>query len=184
MKPRSDSKLKGLPEDRQEQIVAWACTPKTEEHPGGLAYAQDQLAAGGLKVSQATLSEFVSWWRLQQRFSRAAARASQVADLIASRNPEFTPQQVRELAQSVFTMEALDSGDAETFVRLENLKLSQDSARTRAEIEREKLGISRQRLVLDKARQQLLRIAEQGLTDENKDGVQALLAEFEALGVK
>lgn len=184
MKPRSDSKLKLLAPDRQEQIVAWSRTPKTEEHPGGLAYAREQLAADGMKVSLSTLSEFVSWWELQQRFSSASSRASQVAELLAKRNPDMTPDSVRELAQALFTVEALDARDADTFVKLESLRLSQDSARTRADLEREKLVISRQRLVLSKAWVQLQRIAEQGLTDENKDGVEALLAEFEALGVK
>jgi hypothetical protein len=184
MKPRSDSKLKTLPEDRQAQIVAWSKEPKTDEHPGGLAYAQEQLAADGIRVALSTLSEFCSWYALNQRFARASSRADQVADLLRQQNPNMDPEQVRRLAQSVFTMEALDAGDAETFVSLEHLKLAQDSARTKAEIDREKLAIAKQRLLLDRARQQLQRIAENGLTDENKDGVSALLSELEALGVK
>jgi len=146
MKPRSDSKLKTLPEERQEQIIAWARTQKTEEHPGGLAYAREQLAADGLKVSMSTLSEFVSWYGLQQRFAKAASRANQVADLLQQRNPDMEPEHVRKLAQSIFTLEALDSGDADTFVSLEHLKLAQDSAQTKADLERQKISISRQRL--------------------------------------
>lgn len=152
MKPRSDSKLKTLPEERQEQIVAWARTQKTEDHPGGLAYAREQLAADGLKVSMSTLSEFVSWYALQQRFAKAASRANQVADLLRQRNPEMQPEQVRKLAQSIFTLEALDSGDAETFVNLEHLKLKQESAKTKAEFEREKIEISKRKLSLQEAR--------------------------------
>lgn len=184
MKPRSDSKLKLLPPERQEQIVAWSRTPKTEDHPGGLAYAREQLAADGLQVSISTLSEFVSWWELQQRFSSASSRASQVAELLAKRNPDMTPDSVRELAQALFTIEAIDSRDAETYVNLEHLQLKRESAETKAKLEQEKLVISRQRLVLSKAWTQLQRIREQGLTDANKDGVQALLEEFAALGVK
>lgn len=184
MKPRSDSKLKLLPPERQEQIVAWSRTRKTEEHPGGLAYAQEQLAADGIKVSLSTLSEFVSWWELQQRFSSASSRATQVAELLAKRNPDMSPEAVREMAQALFTLEALDARDAETFVNLEHLQLKRESAETKAKLEQEKLVISRQRLVLSKAWSQLQRIREQGLTEANKDGVQALLAEFEALGVK
>jgi len=146
MKPRSDSKLKNLPEERQEQIIAWARAAKSEAHPGGLAYAREQLAAGGLKVSLTTLSEFVSWYGLQQRFAQAASRANQVAALLRQRNPDMQPEHVRKLAQSIFTLEALDSGDADTFVSLEQLKLAQDSAQTKAEFERQKISISRQRL--------------------------------------
>lgn len=148
MKPRSDSKLKTLPEERQEQIIAWARTQKTEEHPGGLAYAREQLAADGLKVSMSTLSEFVSWYGLQQRFAKAASRANQVADLLQQRNPDMEPEHVRKLAQSIFTLEALDSGDADTFVSLEHLKLAQDSARTKADLENRKLALATRRVVL------------------------------------
>jgi hypothetical protein len=84
----------------------------------------------------------------------------------------------------LFTLEAVDSGDAKTFVDLESLKLAQESAKAKAWLDREKLKVAQQRLLLDKARQQLLRIAEDGLTEGNRDGVSALLSELEALGVK
>ena len=148
MKPRSDSKLKTLPEDRQSQIFAWAKTPKTEDHPGGLAWAQDQLAADGLKVSISTLSEFVSWYSLQQRFSKASARAKQIEELLLEKDPSMAPEKVREMGQAIFTLEAVDAGDAATFVNLESLKLAQDSARTKADLEKQKISISRQRLQL------------------------------------
>jgi hypothetical protein len=183
-KPRSDSKLKSLPVERQEQIIAWANTPKSEECVGGLAFALEQLKSDGLTVSMSTLADFVSWWRLQQRFSRAASRAEEIAEMLRQQSPDMSPEKVRSVAQSVFTLEAVDAGDAETYVNLEHLQLKRESAETKARLEQEKLVISRQRLVLSKAWSQLQRIREQGLTDANKDGVQALLAEFEALGVK
>jgi hypothetical protein len=184
MKSRSDSKLKLLPEDMQEAIMTWAHTAKTEEHPGGLAYVRQQLAADGIIVSLRAVSEFVSWYGLQRRFAAASSRAQQIEELLRVKRPDMKPEAIREMAQALFTLEAVDSGDAETFVNLEHLKLKQDSAATKAWLEKEKLQIAKQRLLLDKARQQLLRIAEQGLTDANKDGVAALLSELEALGVK
>lgn len=170
MKPRSDSKLKTLPEERQEQIVAWARTQKTEDHPGGLAYAREQLAADGLKVSMSTLSEFVSWYALQQRFAKAASRANQVADLLQQRNPDMEPEHVRKLAQSIFTLEALDSGDADTFVSLEHLKLSQDSARTKFSLEERKLALAERRVkVMERKLDQLKGALTEGeLSDEQR----------------
>ncbi len=169
-KVRSDSVLGNLPEERQEQIIAWSMQPKTEEHPGGLSYAREQLAADGLKVSISTLSEFVSWWRLQRRFAAAASRANQVADLLEQRNPDMEPEHVRKLAQSIFTLEALDSGDADTFVSLEHLKLSQDSARTKFSLEERKLELAERRVkVMERKLDQLKGALTEGeLSDEQR----------------
>lgn len=147
MKPRSDSKLKNLPEDRQEQIIAWSRMPKTEECPGGLQHAREQLAADGIQVSLRALSEFVSWWQLENRFSGAAARAEQFEKKLLE-NPDFSPERAREAGQALFTMEAMASGDAATFVSLESLALAQRSAKTKYQLEREKLEVSKKRLQL------------------------------------
>jgi hypothetical protein len=91
MKPRSDSKLKLLPEEMQEAIMAWVRTPKSEEHAGGLAYAREQLAADGIAVSMRALSEFVSWWELQRRFASASSRAQQIEELLLRKRPDMSP---------------------------------------------------------------------------------------------
>ena len=184
MKPRSDSKLKTLPEDRQEQIVAWARTPKTEDHSGGLAYAREQLAADGLKVSISTLSEFVSWYSLQQRFSKASARAKQIEELLLEKDPNMSPEKVREMGQAIFNLEAVDAGDAATFVSLEGLRLAQDSAAFKGKIEVAKHQLAREKFAVEtckcflawfkdsKARD----IAESGLSNAEK--IAALRAEY------
>lgn len=147
MKARSDSKLKNLPEERQEQIIAWTREPKSETTPGGLQHAREQLAADGVKVSLRALSEFVSWWRLEERFSSASERAQQFEARLLQ-NPDFSPERAREAGQALFTMEAMEAGDAQTFVSLESLALAQRSAKTKFELEREKLDVSKKRLQL------------------------------------
>lgn len=155
MKPRSDSKLKNLPPERQEQIMAWARAPKTEDSPGGLQHAREQLAADGIKVSLRALSEFCSWYSLQERFTAASERAKQFEELLATRDPSLSPEAIRELGQALFTMEAVQAGDAATFVSLESLALAQRSATTRATLEREKLALAERRV----------RVAERKLDD-------------------
>ncbi len=151
MKPRSDSKLKTLPEDRQEQVIAWTKAPKTEDGPGGLQHAREQLAADGIKVSLRALSEFVSWYQLQQRFASASSRAQQIEELLRKKRPDMQPEQIREMGQALFTLEAVDAGDAATFVNLESLKLAQDSAKTRFALEEQKLKLAGRRVaVLEK----------------------------------
>ena len=148
-RPRSDSKLKLLTEEQQEQIATWARTPKSDAGPGGLAYAREMLAREyGVKVSLSTLSEFVSWHSLQQRFAKASSRATQVAELLRERAPGMEPEQVRALAQSIFTLEALDAGDAAAYVSLEHLQLSRDAVATRAKLEERKLALAERRVLL------------------------------------
>lgn len=130
-KPRSDSKLKNLPEERQEQIAEW-CRK-------GLEHAREQLAADGLRVSVRALSEFVSWWGLQQRFRAASSRARQIEEMLAEKAPEMDADQVRKLGQAMFTLEAVDAVDAKGFVRLESLRLDQETAAAKLELERAKL---------------------------------------------
>jgi len=184
MKPRSDSKLKNLPEEMQEAIIAWARTAKTDEHPGGLQYAREQLAADGIKVSLRAVSEFVSWWQLRERFSSASERAQQIEDLIKEKNPNLSPDRIRELGQALFTMEAMAEKDAQAYVALESLALAQQSAKFKGRIETEKLKLNREKFEVStcetflkwygvrKARS----IAESNLS--NADKIAKLRAEF------
>lgn len=146
MKPRSDSKLKGLPPARQEQIVEWATTPKSETCVGGLAFAREQLAKDGLKVSVRALSEFLSWWRLRERYSSAEERAQQLQELLQGKSEALSPEQIRKLGHALFTMEAVEAGDAKTFVGLEQLRLDQVNSETKASIEERKLQLAERRV--------------------------------------
>lgn len=148
MKPRSDSKLKNLPEERQEQIVEWCGK--------GLEYARAQLAADGFNTSLRALSEFWHWRQLQERFSSLSDRAQQIEELIKQKNPSMSPEKIREIGQALFTMEALDKGDAKEYVNLEYLKLAQETALTKAELEKQKLEVAREKLRQADRRIQLL----------------------------
>lgn len=147
-KPRADSKLKTLPEDRQERIIEWTRTAKTDACPGGLQHAREQLELDGLKVSMRALSEFVSWWELRERFSSAESRAQQVVDLLKAKDPSMSPDKVRELGQALFTMEAINSQQADVFVSLERLALDQRTADAKGKLEREKIKIADRRVKL------------------------------------
>jgi len=151
-KPRSDSKLKNLPEERREQIIAWLNTTKTEEHPGGLAYAREQLAADGIKVSNSTLSEFWAYWDLQQDFSDADLAATFAEEQMRAFDPA-NAQKAEDFGNFVFTSKAVRQKDPQTFVALQRLKLDKDSARTRASQEDRKIQLAARRVQLleDKA---------------------------------
>lgn len=183
MKPRSDSKLKNLPEETQEAIMAWASTPKSEGCAGGLAHAREQLAAEGVRVSLRALSEFVAWWRLEQRFCSASERAQQFERRLLE-NADFSPERARAAGQALFTMEAMEGGNVESFVALEQLRLAQDSAAFKGRLEAEKLKLARERFEVQSCERFLKwygvakarSIAEANLS--NADKIKRLRAEF------
>jgi len=150
MKARSDSKLKNLPEERQEQIIAWAKTPKSETCTGGFAYALEQLAADGLKVSLRSLSEFYSWWELKQDFSDADTLGKFAADQMKAFDPANAAK-AEAFGQFIFTGAAVRQKDPATFVAMQRLKLDKDSAKTRFALEEQKLKLAGRRVaVLEK----------------------------------
>ncbi|HSU57009.1 MAG TPA: hypothetical protein VLT36_23400, partial [Candidatus Dormibacteraeota bacterium] len=59
-KPRADSKLKTLPEERQADIAEHA-----RDHT--LAETIEWLSAHGIKLASSTLSEFLSWYHMKSQ---------------------------------------------------------------------------------------------------------------------
>lgn len=155
-KPRSDSKLKGMTDEQQALIAEWV-------RVDGVEKAMERVRMDfGVEVSASTFYEFLSWLRMRQRFSRARERSEQVAEMVKERAPGLSSEKVRALAQDVFTLEALDSEDAKTFVALQQLRLSEQIAETTALFEREKIEIrkaaeTRSREALELERQKFRR---------------------------
>jgi len=91
-KVRADAVLKNLCPAAQEQIAQWSNQPAerdAEGQPikgtGGVVFATQQLAEiarqfslPALRVSSATLYEFLDWWRLEQDLEISFAREEQV----------------------------------------------------------------------------------------------------------
>lgn len=175
-KPRSDSKLKNLPDDAQEKIMEWC--------KEGYEHARKQLAADGIRVSVRAIAEFYSWYRLQRRFSDASQRARHVEELLAQKDASLSPERIRELGQVVFTMEALEEGDKKGYVELEYLQLARESAKTKAFNEREKLALAREKFEVQSCERFLKwfkdrkarEIAESNLSNSEK--IAALRAEY------
>ncbi len=147
-KPKSNAVLKNLPADRQEQIAEW-CAKENERDSegkalsktGGLAFARDQLAADGLRVSLQTLSEFYRWWLLQRDLD-------QVFDIeTAVQERTGDSKFARETAETLFLKLSVAQQSAETFTAAtmaadmrRKLELEEVSARTKAQIAEAKLA--------------------------------------------
>jgi len=131
MKPRSDSPLKNLSEERQEQIIEWCNTPKSDACVGGHKFAKQQLAADGIKVSEGALSDFYSWWNLRRDFRRTDSLTSDFEELLRKEFPTADPKRIQDFGQTFFTMQAMAQRDSEEFRQMEYLRVAQNAQLTK-----------------------------------------------------
>jgi hypothetical protein len=129
-KPRSDSKLKNLPEDVQERIAGWC-------QEDGLQSACSRCAAElqpPVQTNPTSLGEFYAWWRLQRTFRQADSFAREAEEMLKEEFPDATPEKIAAAGQLVFTMQATNAGDADTFKELEYLRVRKEEAQHNARI--------------------------------------------------
>lgn len=122
-KPRSDAKLKNLPEDAQAEL--FALFTASELRP---AMSLEQVQAEvplrhGFTVSLDTLSRWRSWYSLRSRMDAAKAKAEQARLAMLTSDPDMTPDKLEAVAQMVFTAETLENGDVQSYVALAKLRL-------------------------------------------------------------
>ncbi len=130
-KPRSDSKLKNLPQEEQEALWELLTTPQVlmdaEEPEGAMRpFSLQELQAEvplrhGFTVALSTLSEWHSWYALRQRTERATLRVDQAKLEWLKDNPASTPEELERLGQILFTSESIEEGNAKAFVALRKL---------------------------------------------------------------
>jgi hypothetical protein len=126
-KPRADSKLKNLPDSDQEGL--WLLMHPTD--PETQAWTLDAVAVHiqetyQISVALSTLSEWHAWYALKRRMEMASQRANQTAIELA-KNSDLSPEDIERAAQTVFTAEALQSGDVSAYVALAKLRLASRS---------------------------------------------------------
>jgi hypothetical protein len=148
MKARSDSPLKNLPEERQEQIVEWCNTLKTADCAGGYKFAKEQLAADGIKASEGALSEFYSWWHLRRDFQRNDSLTRDFEELLKKEFPAAAPGKIQEFGQTFFTMQAAAKRDSKEFREMEYLRLSKETGITKARQKDQELALATRRVEL------------------------------------
>jgi hypothetical protein len=166
-KPRSDSPLRNLPEQRQEQIIEWCNTPKSDKCVGGYAFAKQQLAADGLKASQGALSDFYSWWHLRRDFQRQDSLTRDFEEMLRKEFPSADPKKIQEFGQAFFTMQAAARRDPKEFREMEYLRLSKETAATKGRHKEKELELSERRVVIlegkiSKAKEKLTKVAAKG----------------------
>src|SRR5262245_4973689 len=129
-KPRSDSKLKNLPQDVQDRIASWC-------QEDGLQSACSRCASElqpPISTTMKALSLFMQWRAVQDRketltelFARADANAKAVEDLLRKDFPGATAETLAAAGQMVFTLQASQAKDSKEFRELEYLRVSKET---------------------------------------------------------
>lgn len=126
-KPRSDAHLKTLPPDRQQDIADYARDHSLQE-------IKAWLSADGVVTSLGALSEFLSWHSLKSQLSQNESTVESVLAQLKVSRPELTEEELFAAGQAFFSAMAIETRDAKTWKRTQDLKFKRDLM----ELEREK----------------------------------------------
>jgi len=137
-KPRSDSPLGALPEDRQRAIVDYM-------RGHSLTDTRAWLRKDGFDTSEAALSRFWSSWHLREAVNEAKNDTEEFLELAKKQFPELDQAQLDQFGSAFFQMRAIKAGDAETYLALSTAKhrgqmdkLKFEQKEKQLELEREK----------------------------------------------
>ena len=96
-KPRCDSVLKTLPEERQAEIADFA-------RAHGVIKTALWLSHSGVATSKSAVARFLGWYRQRQSFLQLdAAAIASVAEL-ASERPDLTPEKLDQAGHIFFAV--------------------------------------------------------------------------------
>lgn len=152
-KPRSDSALKTLPEEKQAEIGQLLASRS-------LTDVRSVLLEQGITTSEAALSEFWSWWQLRAALRRREDRVGELVERMKEDVPAIPEDRLFELGQSLFGALSIAEEDGRTWVNTQRLRLE----RERLEIDRRKVALLEQKLRNVQA--EVTRAKDGGLTPE------------------
>ena len=115
-KPRADSRLKTLPEERQFEIPEYS-----RSH--SLAEAVQWLDANGIPTSSPALCRFLAWYRLREQRAQNDIVAEELLAQAAEHNPALTPERLQELGFMFFSGLALANQDPKTWFLAQRIAL-------------------------------------------------------------
>jgi len=131
-KPRADSVLKTLPEERQAAITDYARDKSLKE-------TREWLAADGIKTSEASLSAFLSWHALRLQLKRNESTVEVMLEKLQLQRPDLLPEQIQAVGQEFFTAMAMEQQDPKQWFFAQQLTLKKQAL----EFDREKFAESK-----------------------------------------
>jgi hypothetical protein len=115
-KPRADSRLKTLPEERQFEIAEYS-----RAHT--LCETVEWLNANGVETSRSALARFLAWYRLREQKTQNDLVAQELIAQIAQQNPDLTPDKLHEIGFIFFSGLALANQDPKTWSLVQRVAL-------------------------------------------------------------
>lgn len=145
-KPRSDARLKLLPEDQQERIWRWLTEDKKSlEETAVLCF--DDL---NVRTSRTAVGEFFKWYRLQLRMRDRESRVEQIVNDLQKAGANLSADQVQQYGAALFMSEAIESADGEGFVAAARLHLQSKELAAKVEGFKATYAQKERQLELDK----------------------------------
>lgn len=115
-KPRSDSVLKNLPKEKQEDIIDYL-----REH--SITETLAWLKGDNITTSRNPLSEFGRWFTREAQLDRNEASARQVVERYKRENPEAAQAELDVVGQLFFSQLAIDEQNNLDFKRIQDVRL-------------------------------------------------------------
>jgi len=115
-KPRADSVLKTLPEERQHEIAEYA-------RENTLTQTAQWLGESGLQTSPPALCRFLDWYRTKQTLLRNETVITTLAAELAKENPGITTERLHQIGHIFFTSLALQKQDHKAWYMAEQIAL-------------------------------------------------------------
>ena len=112
MKPRSDARLKNLPDERQAQIAEFARTHS-------LSQTVQWLAGQDIKTSLSAVSQFLRWYRVKQGMAINEATLREKLTDVLRKDPSHC--RLDKLGQALFSISAILDQDPRAWHRVQNL---------------------------------------------------------------
>lgn len=161
MKPRSDSRLKTLPEERQRGIVELL-------RKKSLAEVRKELRADGIETSCTSLSEFFSWWQLKEQFRELEGDTETMLGLLKKQRPELSEDELARYGNSVFQLKAIKLQDVESYTRLMSARHRAVMDWKKLDLRKEELRLQREKFEFDAAKAALARLPELRVISQNR----------------
>lgn len=119
-RPRSDSALMSLPDDRQRELFDFCDGLRTE----GLRAIRERLETEkGVKVSLSTLSNFLNWFSLKSKMQGVAEMADDLSRILKETpGINLTDDGVMKAAQAYFEMRSMKENDSGLFVKMAKVR--------------------------------------------------------------
>ena len=115
-KPRSDSPLKTLSEERQDEIAQYALK-------NSLKQTAQWLCECGVPTSFPAVSRFLDWYKIKQTLQRIETVTDTVVSELATQNPELPAERLHQIGNDFFTSLALLKQDHKAWYMSEQIAL-------------------------------------------------------------